>query len=144
MNPSQGRQSATEISHDQSHASVVFFIGSAMDLRKPTAGRDRSEESTIPLERLDGGIVTEAGRQSVGRWTTWNDHWTNLYPKGGNGRCGCVSELRPEHVANAAQRLGLRVGWTVDLKVWRREKSYGELKAFRRSIHFFDEGEIVH
>lgn len=97
----------------------------------------------ISYRCADGGIVTEASRQPVGRWTIWNDHWTNLYPKGGNTRCGCVSELRPEHIANAAQRFGLRVGWTADLKIWSREKSYDELKLLRKSIHFLDDGEIV-
>jgi hypothetical protein len=97
----------------------------------------------ISYRCADGGIVTEASRQAVGRWMTWNDHWTNLYPKGGNTRCGCVSEMRQEDVAAAAQRFGLRVGWTADIKIWSREKSYDDLKLSRKSVHFFDDGAIV-
>lgn len=97
----------------------------------------------ISYRCADGRILTEGNRQAVGRWTTWNDHWTNLYPKGGNTRCGCVSEMRPTDIASAASRLGLKVGWTADVKVWRREKSYGDLKLDRKSIHFFDDGDVV-
>jgi hypothetical protein len=97
----------------------------------------------ISYRCADGGILTEANRQPVGRWTTWNDHWTNLYPKGGNTRCGCVSEMRPADIAAAADRFGLKVGWTVDAKIWRGEKGYGDLKLSRKSVHFFDDGDVV-
>ncbi|UJQ95498.1 hypothetical protein [Mariluticola halotolerans] len=97
----------------------------------------------ISYRCADGGIITKVGQQPVGRWTTWNDHWTNLYPKGGNSRCGCLSEMRRDEVAAAAHRLGLRVGWTADIKIWHREKSYGDLMLSRKSVHFFDDGEIV-
>jgi hypothetical protein len=97
----------------------------------------------ISYRCAEGGILTEANHQLVGRWTTWNDHWTNLYPKGGNTRCGSVSEMRLVDIVAAAERFGLRVGWTADVKVWRREKSYGDLKLSRKSVHFFDDGDVV-
>jgi hypothetical protein len=97
----------------------------------------------ISYRCAEGIILTEANRQPVGRWTTWNDHWTNLYPKGGNTRCGSVSEMRPVDIAAAADRFGLKVGWIADVKIWRREKSYDELKLSRKSVHFFDDGDTV-
>lgn len=97
----------------------------------------------ISYRCTNGGIITETGQQAVGRWMTWNDHWTNLYPKGGNTRCGCLSEMRHEDVDAAAQRFGLRVGWTAVIKKWNREKSYGDLMLSRKSVHFFDDGAIV-
>ena len=71
----------------------------------------------ISYRCAEGGILTEVNHQAVGRWTTWNDHWTNLYPEGGNTRCGSFSEMRPADIATAASRLGLKVGWTADVKV---------------------------
>ncbi|MBB4575963.1 hypothetical protein [Rhizobium lentis] len=90
-----------------------------------------------------GGILTEMNGQTIGRWTTWNDHWTYLYPKGGNTRCGSVSEMRPVDIITAADRFGLKVGWTADVKIWCREKSYDELKLIQKSTFLFDDGEIV-
>jgi hypothetical protein len=88
-------------------------------------------------------ILTEMNGQTIGRWTTWNDHWTHLYPKGGNTRCGSVSEMRPADIIIAADRFGLKVGWTADVKIWCREKSYDELKLLQKSTFFFDDGEFV-
>lgn len=90
-----------------------------------------------------GGILTEINGQPIGRWTTWNDHWNYLYPKGGNTRCGSVSEMRPADIVAAADRFGLKVGWTADIKIWRREKSYDELELVKKSTFFFDDKEIV-
>jgi hypothetical protein len=89
------------------------------------------------------GIFTDMNGQRVGRWTTWNDHWTYLYPKGGNTRCGSLSEMRSVDVIAAANRFGLKVGWTADLKIWHREKSYDEFELTQKSVVFLDNGQIV-
>lgn len=97
----------------------------------------------ISYRCANGIILTELDRQPVGRWTTWNDHWTNLYPKGGNTRCGALTEMRQADILAAADLFGLKVGWTADVKVWRREESYGDLKLSRKSVYFFDDGDVV-
>jgi hypothetical protein len=51
--------------------------------------------------------------------------------------------MRTDDVNAAAQRYGLKVGWTADLKMWTREQSYDELKMTRKSIYFFDQEDIV-
>ncbi|ESX47353.1 hypothetical protein X758_31010 [Mesorhizobium sp. LSHC416B00] len=102
-----------------------------------------SFDAPISYKCTDRAILTEKGTVPVGRWRTWNDHWTPLYARGGNTRCGCLSEMRAVDIVTAADRLSLAVGWTVDLRIWNREKSYGELNLSQRSIHFLDAGGLV-
>lgn len=90
-----------------------------------------------------GGISTKVDEQPIGHWMMWNDHWTYLYPKGGNTRHGSVSAMRPVDIKAAANRFGLKVGWTADIKIWRQERRYDDLKLYQKSIFFFDDGCTV-
>lgn len=89
------------------------------------------------------GIAVDIGGQTVGQWAMWNDHWTPLYPKGGGPRRGSLSEMRAVDIRSAAASLGLRIGWTADVKVWTQGRNYDALKTQHRSIQFFDDGDIV-
>ncbi|TIW22877.1 MAG: hypothetical protein E5V65_02785 [Mesorhizobium sp.] len=99
-------------------------------------------EAPIAYKCEDGAILTKMGQTRVGRWRTWNDHWTLHYAKGGHTRCGGLSEMRASDIWAAADRLSLRVGWTADLKIWHQERSYGDLKPTYRTAHFLDEGKL--
>ena len=101
-------------------------------------------DAPIAYKCKGGAILTEMGQIPVGRWRTWNDHWTLLYAKGGHTRCGGLSEMRASDIRAAADRLSLRVGWTADLKIWHRERSYDDLKLNYRTAHFLDDGQLFH
>lgn len=76
--------------------------------------------------------ISQSGRLS-GTWQVWHDHWTPLYARSGATRVGMLTELRQEHIARARQRHGLRLGWVVVMKAWKRASEFGDLELTERS-----------
>lgn len=56
----------------------------------------------------------------------WNDGWTPPHPKGGSTRCGGVTMMDASCLEEARVRLGRQLALFVRLRVWDREKEYGD------------------
>jgi hypothetical protein len=63
----------------------------------------------------------------------WNDGWKSSYPKGGNTRCGMATMMDTARLNEAQVRLGRKLAFFVQLKIWDREKKYGDFKEMQRS-----------
>jgi hypothetical protein len=87
---------------------------------------------------VDGSIEIKAGDGVIGYWRVWHDRWTPLYAKGGGTRCGMLAELKESELAKALNRSGMRLGWFVELNIWKRETEYGDFLRTQRRDFFFD------
>jgi hypothetical protein len=68
----------------------------------------------------------------------WNDNWVPPQPKGGSTRCATFAIARASAIAEAEARLGLKLAWFVRVRVWDREKDYGDYSETERSAFLFD------
>lgn len=73
-----------------------------------------------------------------GALSVWHDHWTPLYPKGGDTRCGTLTEMKADDLARALSDRSMRLGWVAQLRLWKREKDYGEFELQTKRDFFFD------
>jgi len=84
-------------------------------------------------------IEVTADRTLAGSWTVWYDRWTPLYAHGGGDtRCGMLTELRPADIDDAAKRHAMRLGWIVELRIWKRKTDYGDFELEQRRDFFWD------
>lgn len=74
----------------------------------------------------------------VSRTHIWNDDWTPLYPKGGSTRCGTVTMIDQEMLAKEMERLGRKLAFFMRLRIWDREKEYGDYSESERTFFFLD------
>lgn len=108
----------------------------SMGLRIPAPYIVPSAEIRCTQESIDciahGGTV--ASRTEI-----WNDGWVPPHPSGGTTRCGTVTMLREELLAQALERLGRKLAFFVRLRVWDREGEYGEYSESERTFLLRDQ-----
>ncbi len=68
----------------------------------------------------------------------WNDNWTPLYPKGGSTRCGTATMIDQELLPDAMERLGRKLAFFIRLRIWDREKEYGDYSESERTFFLLD------
>jgi hypothetical protein len=90
------------------------------------------------IECADGSIHVDAGSERVGRSSIWHDHWTPLYPPGGNTRCGLLTEMRMLELEQSLTNYDMKLGWVVQLRLWTRKTDYGEYELTERREFFRD------
>jgi hypothetical protein len=72
------------------------------------------------------------------RTLIWNDNWVPPYPKGGSTRCGTATMIDQEVLAGAIDRLRRKLGFFVRLRIWEREKEYGDYSESKRTFFLLD------
>jgi hypothetical protein len=72
------------------------------------------------------------------RTRIWNDNWAPPHPKGGSTRCGTATMIDEEVLAEAMQRLGRKLAFFIRLRVWDREKEYGDYSESERNFVLLD------
>ena len=68
----------------------------------------------------------------------WNDNWVPPQPKGGSTRCAVSATARASALADAEAHLGMKLAWFARVRVWDREKDYGEYAETERNVFLFD------
>ena len=79
----------------------------------------------IDLHSAQGAVIS--------RTQFWNDEWTPAYPKGGSTRCGVATMIKDTVLEEAQSRLGRKLGFFVQLRIWDREENYGDYSETKRS-----------
>lgn len=72
------------------------------------------------------------------RTLIWNDDWAPPYPKGGSTRCGTATMINQEVLAEAMERLRRKLAFFIRLRIWSREKEYGEYSESERTFLLLD------
>ena len=72
------------------------------------------------------------------RTRIWTDNWTPPHPKGGSTRCGTATMIDQEVLAEAMERLGRKLAFFVRLRIWDREKEYGDYSELQRTFFLPD------
>jgi len=68
----------------------------------------------------------------------WNDNWMPPHPKGGSTRCGTATMIDQEVLAEAMERLGRKLAFFIRLRIWTREKEYGDYSESERTLFLLD------
>jgi hypothetical protein len=84
--------------------------------------------------------ITSDGKVCA-RTLVWNDNWVPAHPKEGSTRCGTVTMIDQEVVAGAMERLGRKLAFFIQLRIWDREKEYGNYSESERNFFLLDQGE---
>ena len=80
-------------------------------------------------------LETRACRHRVAsRTRIWNDNWTHAAPKGGSTRCGTATMIGQEVLAEAMERLGRKLAYFIRLRIWDREREYGDYSESERTF----------
>lgn len=88
-------------------------------------------------ERID--CITSNGKIASST-RIWNDDWTPTYPKGGATRCGTAAMIDQEVLAEAMERLDRKIAFFVQLRIWDREKEFGDYSKSKRTFFLRDSG----
>lgn len=92
----------------------------------------RCTHESIDCVAPDGKIAS--------RTLIWNDDWTPSYPKEGSTRCGTSTMIDQRLLTEAMERLGRKLAFFVRLRIWNREKEYGDYSESKRTF-FLRDGE---
>lgn len=90
----------------------------------------RCTHGSIDCIASDGRVVS--------RTRIWNDNWTPPHPKGGSTRCGTATMIDEEMLAEAMERLGRKLAFFIRLRIWDREKDYGDYSESDRTFLLLD------
>ena len=90
----------------------------------------RCAHDSIDCVASDGKVVS--------RTRIWTDNWTPPHPKGGSTRCGTTTMIDQELLAEAMQRLGRKLAFFIRLRIWDREKEYGDYSESERTFFLLD------
>jgi hypothetical protein len=74
----------------------------------------------------------------ISRTRIWNENWVPPYPKGGSTRCGTATMIDQEVLAEAMEQLGRKLAFFIQLRIWDREKDYGEYSESKRTFFLLD------
>jgi hypothetical protein len=72
------------------------------------------------------------------RTRIWNDNWIPPHPKGGSTRCGTTTMIDQEVLAEAMERLRRKLAFFIRLRIWDREKEYGDYSESERTFFLLD------
>jgi hypothetical protein len=102
-----------------------------MGLRVPAPYTIPDTEIRCTHESID--CIACDGRVAS-RTRIWNDNWVPPYPKGGSTRCGTATMIDHELLAEAMERLERKLAFFMRLRMWDREKEYGEYSESKRTF----------
>jgi hypothetical protein len=88
------------------------------------------KQESIDCIAFDGKVISKTG--------IWNDNWMPTHPKGGSTRCGTATTIDQEVLAETVERLGRKLAYFIRLRIWNREKEYGEYSESERSFFLLD------
>ena len=74
----------------------------------------------------------------VSRTRIWNDNWVPPHPKGGSTRCGTTTMIDEQVFVEAIERLGRKLAFFMQLRIWDREKEYGDYSESKRTFFLLD------
>ena len=103
----------------------------SMGLRIPAPYTAPDTEIRCTHESID--CITSDGKVGS-RTLIWNDNWVPPHPKGGSTRCGTATMIDQEVLAEAMERLRRKLAFFVRLRIWDREKEYGEYSESKRTF----------
>ncbi len=86
----------------------------------------------------DGRIEQRVGNAALATTTIWNDGWTPRYPKGGSTRCGAMAVLNKGLFNELPGKLGRKLAWFAEVRIWRRERDFDEFEIDERRCFYFD------
>jgi len=101
----------------------------SMGLRIPAPYTIPDSEIRCTHESID--CIASAGKVAS-RTRIWNDNWVPPYPKGGSTRCGTATMIDQEVLAGATERLRRKLAFFMRLRIWEREKEYGDYSESER------------
>lgn len=90
----------------------------------------RCTHESIDCIAYDGKVAS--------RTRIWNDNWTPPHPKGGSTRCGSATMIDQVVLAKAMERLGRKLAFFVRLRIWDREREYGDYSESKRTFFLLD------
>ena len=70
----------------------------------------------------------------VAKTAFWHDHWSPDDPREGHTRCGASAMLETALLEAAMMRLGRRLIWKACIRLWRRERDYGDYAFIERTL----------
>lgn len=107
----------------------------AMGLRIPAS-------YTVPGVEIqctrDGIECIAADAKVTSRTQIWNDDWTPQYPKGGSTRCGTATMIDEKVLTESKEKLGRKLAFFVELRIWERENEYGDYFESKRNFFLLD------
>lgn len=107
----------------------------SMGLRVPTPYTVPNAEIRCANHTFD--CITSDGKvASITR--IWNDNWTPSFPKEGSTRCGTATMMDYEILDNTIKRLGRKLAFFIRLRIWDREKEYGDYKESEHTFFLLD------
>ena len=109
--------------------------GDYMNLKIPAPYTVPNIEIRCTNESID--CIASDGKVAS-RTRIWNDNWTPLHPKGGSTRCGTATMIDQELLAEAMERLGRKLAFFIRLRIWDREKEYGDYSESERTFFLLD------
>lgn len=107
----------------------------SMGIRIPAPYMIPDGEIRCTHESID--CVTHDGKLGS-RTLIWNDNWAPAHPKGGSTRCGTATMIDQELLAEAMGQLGRKLAFFMQLRIWDREKDYGDYSESKRDFFFLD------
>jgi hypothetical protein len=72
------------------------------------------------------------------RTRIWNDDWSPAYPKEGSTRCGTATLIDQMLLDEAMERLRRKLAFFIRLRIWDREKEYGDYSESERTCFLLD------
>ncbi len=90
----------------------------------------RCAHESIDCIASDGKVVS--------RTRIWTDSWIPQRPKGGSTRCGTATMIDQEVLDGAIERLGRRLAFFIRLRIWSREREYGDYSESERTFFLPD------
>ena len=90
----------------------------------------RCTQESIDCIASDGEVAS--------RTRIWNDNWTPPHPKGGWTRCGSATMIDQAMLSEAMERLGRKLAFFIQLRIWDREGEYGEYSESERTFFLLD------
>jgi hypothetical protein len=106
-----------------------------MGLRIPAPYTVTNTEIRCTHESID--CIASDGKVAS-RTRIWNDNWAPPHPKGGSTRCGTATMIDQEVLAEAIERLGRKLAFFIRLRIWDREKEYGDYSESKRTFFLLD------
>jgi hypothetical protein len=72
--------------------------------------------------------------QVASRTIIWNDDWVPRFPREGSTRCATATLIDQQMLANAMERLGRKLAFFLQLRVWEREDKYGDYSESKQTF----------
>lgn len=80
------------------------------------------------------GLELVHAERVVGKTAFWHDRWSPDYHRDGHTRCGVYAVLEPALLKAAMVRMQREIVWRARLRLWRRERDYGDYALIERVV----------